>query len=86
MNFFIKILVSSLAILITAYLLPGVKIDNYTTAIILAFVLAILNMFLKPILIIITIPITIVTLGLFLLVIYIQKIKKFLSLRPGLNR
>ena len=69
MNFFLKILVSSLAILITAYLLPGVKIDNYTTAIILAFVLAILNMFLKPILVIVTIPFTIFTFGLFLLVI-----------------
>ena len=69
MKFLLKILVSSLAILITAHLLPGVKIDNYTSAIILAIVLAILNTFLKPILVIVTIPFTIFTFGIFLLVI-----------------
>ena len=69
MKFFLKILVSSLAILITVYLLPGVKIDNYISAIVLACVLAILNTFLKPILIIVTIPLTIFTFGLFLLII-----------------
>ena len=69
MNFLLKILVSSLAVMITSYLLPGVNIDNYLTAIIVAFVLAILNMFIKPVLVILTIPITLFTFGLFLLFI-----------------
>lgn len=69
MNFLIRLLVSALAAMLTAYLLPGVKIDNFITALILALVLAILNVLVKPVLIILTLPVTIVTLGLFLLVI-----------------
>lgn len=49
--------------------LPGVRIDDYATALIVAIVLAFLNAIVKPILTLFTIPITIVTLGLFLLVI-----------------
>lgn len=70
MKFLIKLLLSALAIYILATLLPGVSLDPpYTTAIIVAAVLAVLNTLVRPILIILTIPITIVTLGLFLLVI-----------------
>ena len=69
MNLFIKIIISSLAVFLTAYLLPGVSVDTYITAIWVAIVLALLNGFLKPLLVIFTIPVTVVTLGLFLLVI-----------------
>lgn len=69
MNFIIRIIVSTLAVLITAYLIPGVKVTNVMTAIIVAAVLGLLNTFIKPLLVLLTIPITIVTLGLFLLVI-----------------
>jgi putative membrane protein len=69
MRLALKILVNSLAVIITAYLLPGVHVDGMLTAIIVAVVLAILNTFLKPLLILLTLPITIFTLGIFLLVI-----------------
>jgi putative membrane protein len=69
MSFLIKILVTSLAVLFSAYLLPGVAVANYTTAILVAIVIALLNTFLKPILVVLTIPVTVLTLGLFLLVI-----------------
>lgn len=69
MNLIIKIIISSLALFLTAYLLPGVTVDSYITAIWVAIVLALLNGFLKPLLVIFTIPVTVVTLGLFLLVI-----------------
>jgi len=69
MNFLLKILITSLAVLFSAYLLPGVSVDNYTTAILVAIVIALLNTFLKPILVLLTIPVTVLTLGLFLLVI-----------------
>jgi putative membrane protein len=69
MNIIIRFLLNGLAILLTAYILPGVSVYNYTTALIVALVLAIANVIVKPILIILTIPITILTLGLFLLVI-----------------
>lgn len=69
MRFIGKIFASSLAILISAYLLPGVHLQDFITAIIVALVLGLVNIFIKPLLIIITIPITILTLGLFLLAI-----------------
>jgi putative membrane protein len=71
MNFLTKLMISTLAVGITAWLLPGVHIQNDSIfiAIIVAAVLAFLNSILKPILIFLTIPITFVTLGLFLLVI-----------------
>ena len=68
-NFLIRILLSSAGILITSYLLPGVDVENFLSALLLAVLLAILNVTLKPLLVILTIPVTFITLGLFLLVI-----------------
>lgn len=82
MNFIIKLLISSFAVLITAYFLSGVTIGNnqfyssgspeinrFTTALLVAIVLAFLNTIVKPLLTILSLPITFFTLGLFLLVI-----------------
>lgn len=64
-----RLIVGVLAILITAWLLPGVHVDGIFTAILLAIVISFLNAIVKPVLVILTIPVTIFTLGLFLLVI-----------------
>lgn len=69
MNFLIRLLISAIAAMVTAYVLPGVKINSFGTALVLAIVLAILNLLVKPVLILLTLPVTIITLGLFLLVI-----------------
>lgn len=71
MKFIIQLIISTLAVLITSYLLPGVEIkdNNFFTALIVAAVLSFLNAVVKPIMIILTIPITFFTLGFFLLVI-----------------
>jgi putative membrane protein len=69
MRFFVRLIVTALAVVIAAYILPGVSVDGGLTAILVAAVLSLLNAFIKPLLIILTIPITVVTLGLFLLVI-----------------
>ena len=69
MRFIIKLLLTAVAIIITGYLLPGVNVEGFTAAFIFAAVLALLNATLKPVLIVLTIPVTIVTLGLFLLVL-----------------
>lgn len=71
MNFILKLILSTIAVLITAWLLPGVSIDenSFFTAFILAVVLAFLNAVLKPILVFLTIPVTILTLGFSYLVI-----------------
>lgn len=69
MNLLIRLLLNALAVFILAHLLNGVNVDGYVGAIIVALVLSILNLLVKPILVILTLPITILTLGLFLLVI-----------------
>ncbi len=82
MNFFIKLIISAIAVLITAYFLNGVTIGNnqyvntsyaqlntFSTAFLVATVLAFLNSIVKPILTIVSMPVTVFTLGLFLLVI-----------------
>ncbi|MBU0999132.1 phage holin family protein [Patescibacteria group bacterium] len=69
MKTLIHFLVSTLAILITAYVLPGVHVSGLFAAFVLAIVLGAINLILRPILIVLTLPITVLTLGLFILVI-----------------
>lgn len=69
MNFFVKLILSALAVVITSYLLGGVHVDDFFVALIVAALLALLNSIVRPLLVLLTIPITIFTLGLFLLVI-----------------
>jgi putative membrane protein len=69
MKLLIRILVTSLLVMIISYLMKGVIVDEFTTALTVAIVLGLLNFFVKPILILFTLPVTIFTLGLFLLVI-----------------
>ena len=85
MGFILKVLVTAVAAYFAAWILPGVEITDVTTAIIVALVLALLNTFVKPILVILTIPVTVITLGLFLLVINILIIKWTDSLVDGFS-
>lgn len=63
------ILINGLAVYLAAYLLPGVAINSLMTALIVGLILGIVNAFIKPILILLTLPITLITLGLFIFVI-----------------
>jgi putative membrane protein len=69
MTFILRILVTAVVVVFLAKFLPGVAVAGYLTAIIVALVLALLNLIVKPILILLTLPVTIVTFGLFLIVI-----------------
>ncbi|HRN57200.1 MAG TPA: phage holin family protein [Agriterribacter sp.] len=69
MNFIIRLLVTAAVAYGLAYLLKGIHIDTYWTALVFALVLAIVNLIIRPLLVILTIPLTILTLGLFLFVI-----------------
>ncbi|HEX5655189.1 MAG TPA: phage holin family protein [Chitinophagaceae bacterium] len=69
MNFLLKILVIAAVSYGLAQILNGIHVSDFWTAIVFALVLAILNVFAKPILIILTLPVTLLTLGLFLFVI-----------------
>lgn len=85
MNFILKIVLTAVAVLVIAHFLPGVSVVNFTSAVIVAVVLALLRMTVKPLLIILTLPVTIVTFGLFLLVINAFIILLADSLIDGFN-
>lgn len=69
MKILVQILLTSVLVLLLAEVLPGVSVDAFTTSLIVAAVLALLNIVVKPILVFLTLPATLITFGLFLLVI-----------------
>ncbi|MBL7745122.1 MAG: phage holin family protein [Chitinophagaceae bacterium] len=69
MKLIIRLLVSAAITFLLAQVLPGIHVDSYITAIWFAVVLGLLNVFLKPVLIIFTLPLTLLTFGLFLFII-----------------
>lgn len=69
MNRIITFLLNGLAVLLAAYLIPGVEVKHYGYALLVALILGLINTFIKPVIVILTIPVTFITFGLFLLVI-----------------
>ena len=69
MKLLIGWLLNALALLGVAYFVPGITVSNFTAALIAAAVIGLVNMLIKPILLILTLPVTIITLGLFIFVI-----------------
>jgi putative membrane protein len=69
LKYIIKLIVSTIAVFATAYLLPGVSVDSFVTALLVAAILGLMNSFLRPLLVILTIPVTVFTFGLFILFI-----------------
>lgn len=69
MKLLLELLIKAFVLLLTTKLVPGFVIDSWTTAFIVALVLGILNVLVKPILIFFTLPVTILTLGLFIFVV-----------------
>lgn len=65
MKFVIRTLVQAIAVFLTAYILPGVVVVSFGTAVLVAILLAVANTVIKPLLFILTLPITILSLGLF---------------------
>ena len=85
MNFIVRILISGIIAYVLSKILSGIHISNISTAIIFALVLACLNAIIKPILVFLTLPITVVTLGLFLFVINALIILLADKLLPGIT-
>lgn len=83
MKLILKLIISTISIMVAAYLLPSVEVDSIYTAFITAIVLGVLNVFLKPILVILTLPINILTLGLFTLVLNVALIMVASNLVAG---
>ncbi len=83
MKTLLHLILSGIAVVIAAYLLPGVELENFVAAIVVAVVIGVLNAFLRPILIILTLPINILTLGLFTFVINALIVVVTSSIVPG---
>lgn len=83
MNVLLNLLLSGLAVAIASYLTPGAHVDGYLTAVIVAVVLAIVNTIIVPILNILTLPLNILTLGLFSLIINVLMVLLVAKLVPG---
>lgn len=69
MEILINILISGIAVFVTSYLLPGVTVENFGTALLVGIILGVVNAVVKPILLFLTFPITLITLGLFTFVV-----------------
>lgn len=83
MKLLLKITIATLSILVASRLIPGVYLEDLVTAFVVALVLGTLNLFVKPILILLTLPITVLTLGLFTFVISALMVLLTSSLVPG---
>jgi putative membrane protein len=82
-HFVITWIITGISLLLTAHFVPGFKIDGFVAALIAAVLLGLVNAIVRPILIILTLPITILTLGLFLLVVNAISILLVAALTPG---
>lgn len=85
MKLIFKWLLSAAALLFVAYIYDGVELKSYQAALIAAFVIGLLNTLVRPILVILTLPVTIVTVGLFLFVINALMFWAAASLLDGFN-
>jgi putative membrane protein len=79
----ISLIISSLAVFITGYILPGVHIATFFTAFVIAVVLGLVNTFIRPLIFILTLPINILTLGLFTFVIIGGLVMLVSAIVPG---
>ena len=69
MNLIVKWLLSAAALLAVAHFYSGVEVKTFTSALIAAFVIGLMNTFIRPVLVVLTLPVTVLTLGLFMFVI-----------------
>ncbi len=80
-----SLVINTVALLITAYLIPGFVVENLVAAVVAAFVIGVINTFIKPILQIIALPITFMTLGIFALVLNILLLWAAAYITPGFS-
>jgi len=85
MKIIVNLVLSTVAVFVTARILPGVTLDGFVTALVVAVVLGAVNAVLRPILIILTLPINILTLGLFTFVIIGGMVQLVSRLVPGFH-
>lgn len=85
MNILINLLLSGIAVFTAAYVLPNVEVESFTTALVAAIVLGVINAILRPVLLILTLPINVMTLGLFTFVLNALLILLAANIVPGFH-
>ena len=85
MKYLVSLLLNSVAVVVASYLIPNVTIDSYQTALLVALFIGLLNVFVKPVLKILTLPINVLTLGLFSLVVNGALVLLVSNFLPGFN-
>ncbi len=83
MQFILNLAIHILSVFITAYIIPGVEVETIGTAVVVSLVLGIINTFVKPILVILTLPLTIITLGFFYIFINVGVVYLAAYIVPG---
>ncbi len=83
MGFIISLIINAIAVLLSAYIVPGVMVDSFLTSVLVAVVLGLLNAVVKPVLVLLTLPVNILTLGLFSLVINVIILYLAAAVIPG---
>lgn len=81
--FIIQILVVAILLLVVARIVPGIEVDGFVNALLAGLALGVINALLKPLLLVLTLPITVLTLGLFLLVINALLLRLAAAVVPG---
>lgn len=84
-SYLVHWIASSLAVMLTAYLVPGFRVDSFLAALMAALVIGFVNMFIWPLLVFLTLPLTLLTFGLFLLVVNGLSLKIAAALTPGFS-
>jgi putative membrane protein len=85
MRTIIKLVLMGIAVMISAYIIPGVSVNGFFTAVVVAVVLSLINFIIKPIVTLFTLPINILTLGLFTFIINALMILLASSVVPGFS-
>lgn len=85
MNILVRWIISALAVMLVAYLVPGITVDNFVAALLVALVLGFANAFVRPILVWLTLPITVLTIGFFVLIINAFLFMLTASFVPGFH-
>jgi len=85
MNFLLQLLAGGLIVFVASYLLPGVQVDNFFVAVVVALVLGLVNAYIRPLVTLLTLPINILTLGLFTFVIIGALVLLVSAIVPGFH-
>lgn len=85
MDIIVNVIVNALAVIVASYIIPGVSVLSFMDAVVASIVLGIVNIFVRPLILLFTLPLNILTLGLFTLVVNAFMVLIVARIVPGFN-